>query len=62
MICTVIVIADLFFVLVLGVHDNVGNEIQEDIFEQFGCKIKLHPVMTLLENVEHISYGKKAFE
>ena len=33
MTCTVIVIADLIFVLVLGMHDDVRNEIQEDIFE-----------------------------
>lgn len=47
-------VANLFFVLGLSMSDDVGNQIEEDIFEKFRSEDQLGPIMTLLHNIKDI--------
>jgi len=52
---TVVVITDLLLVLGGRVHDDFGDEIEEDVFEEFGGHMERSPVMTGLHNLQHIA-------
>jgi len=54
-ILTVIVVANLFFILGLGVNNDLRKESGEDIFEEFRSHDHLGPVMTLLQDIQHIT-------
>ena len=52
---TVIVFADLFFILAFRVDEDIRNETQEHVFEELGSEVERSPVMSLLHNVENIT-------
>lgn len=52
-------VSDLFAVLRLGVTDDVGDEVEEDILEELEGEHHLGPVVTLFHNVQHITCSKK---
>lgn len=48
-------VADLLFILALGMHDNLGEHLSEHVFEQFRGEAEAGPDVTLLQNVEDIA-------
>ena len=54
---TVVVVANLLLILALGVPEDIGNELGEDVLEELRGKDHLCPVVTGLENVEHVTCG-----
>lgn len=37
-------------------HDHVGNEFGEDVFEKLRCKVERGPVVTILQDIQDIAY------
>lgn len=54
-ITSVIVVANLLFILGLRVNDDFGKEVHENVFEEFRSHDHLRPIMTLLEDVQHVT-------
>ena len=54
---TVVVVANLLLILALGVPEDIGNELGEDVLEKLRGEDHLCPVVTGLENVEHVTCG-----
>ncbi len=52
---TVVVAADLLLILALGVHDDLGQHLCEDVVEELGGEDHLCPIVTGFENVEDIA-------
>ncbi len=48
-------VADLLLILVPGVPEDIGNELEEDVLEELGGEDHLCPVVTALEDVEHVA-------
>ena len=48
-------VADLLLVLGLGVDDDFGKKLGEDVFEELGSENHLGPIVTGLENVKNIA-------
>ena len=48
-------VANLFFILSLGVDKDMGNEDGENVFEVFPCKVELGPVVTVLQDLQHVT-------
>lgn len=53
---TVVMISYLFFILALGVHHDLRNQLSEDVFEKFRRKVERGPIMAQLHDFEHIAY------
>jgi hypothetical protein len=53
---TVVVTTDLLLILTLRMHYHLRDEVKKDIFEQFGCKGHLGPIVTLLHNVQDVTW------
>ena len=49
-------VADLFLVLCLRVHDDLGDENGENVLEELERERHLRPVMSLRHNVEHVAW------
>ena len=50
-------VADLLLVLALGVHDDLGKHLGEEILEELGSHDHLCPVVAGLQDVEYITCG-----
>lgn len=52
---SVIVVADLVLVLVLGVEDDIGNEVEKNVAEVVGSELEERPVVALLHDCKDIT-------
>ena len=52
---TIIVIPNLFLILTLGVHNDLGKHLSENIFEQLRGELKAGPGVTLFQNIQHVT-------
>lgn len=52
---TIVVTTDLLLVLVLGVNDDLWDEVEEDVFEEGGGKVEFSPVVALFHDVEDVA-------
>lgn len=48
-------ITNLLFILALGVHDDLGKHLSENVFEQCRSESEIGPDVTLLQDVEDIT-------
>ena len=48
-------VANLLLILALGVPEDIGNELGEDMLEELRGEDHLCPVVTLLHNLQHIA-------
>lgn len=46
---------DLVLVLVAGMREDVGNEVHEDITEEFGSEDHLGEVEAVVKGLEHVA-------
>ena len=51
-------VADLLLILGLGVLDDLGDEREEDVFEELEREDHLGPVVAELHGVEHVACGR----
>jgi hypothetical protein len=54
-ITTVVMVANLFFILGSRVDDNLRNQVKEDIFEEFGREVEVGPIVAEFHNIENIT-------
>ena len=48
-------VPNLFLILALGVHDDFGKHLGQDIFEQLGGKLEAGPDVTLFQDIQHVT-------
>lgn len=48
-------IPNLFLILALGVHDDFGKHLGQDIFEQLGGELEAGPDVTLFQDIQHVT-------
>ena len=48
-------VPDLLFILALGVHDDFGKHLGQDISEQLGSKLEAGPDVTLFQDIQHVA-------
>lgn len=48
-------ISNLFLILALGVHDNFGKHLGQDILEQLGGELEAGPDMALFQDIQHVA-------
>jgi hypothetical protein len=56
MLRTVIVFTNLLLVLVLGMEDNVGDELEKDVAEEFRSEDHFREVVAVLQGFEHVAW------
>lgn len=50
-------VTDLLGVLFLSMPEDIRDQVEENIFEEFRSEDHLGPVMTLFQHVENITYN-----
>ena len=50
-------IPDLLLVLALGVHDDFGKHLCQDVFEQFRSELEAGPDVTVFQYIQHIAWN-----
>ena len=48
-------IPNLFLILALGVHDDFGKHLGQDIFKQLGGELEAGPDVTLFQDIQHVT-------
>jgi len=48
-------VPNLLLILTLGVHDDFGKHLGQDVFEQLRSELKAGPDMTLFQDVQHVA-------
>jgi len=56
-ILTVVVVPNLFLILALGVHDDFGKHLGQDVLEQLGGELEVSPDVTLFQDIQHIAWN-----
>lgn len=52
---TIVMVPNLFLILTLGVHDDFGKHLSQDIFEQLGGELEAGPDVTLFQDIQHVA-------
>jgi len=50
-------VPNLLLILALGVHDDFGKHLGQDIFEQLGSELEAGPDVTLFQDIQHVTYS-----
>ena len=48
-------VPNLLLVLALGVHNDFGKHLGQDIFEQLGGELETGPDVTLFQDIQHVA-------
>jgi hypothetical protein len=48
-------IPNLFLILALGVHDDFGKHLGQDVFEQLGGELEASPAVSLFQYIQHVT-------
>ena len=48
-------VPDLFLILTLGVHDDFGKHLGQNVLEQLRSKLEVGPDVTLFQDIQHIA-------
>ena len=48
-------VPNLLLILTLGVHDDFGEHLGQDVFEQLGSELEAGPDVTLFQNIQHVA-------
>lgn len=54
-ITTVVMVANLLFILGGRVDDNLRNQVKENVFEKFRCEVEVGPIVTVLQDIENVT-------
>ena len=49
-------VPNLLLILALGVHDDFGKHLRQDIFEQFGSELEVGPDVTVFQDVQNVAW------
>ena len=50
-------VPDLLLILALGVHDDFGKHLSQDVFEQLGGELETGPDVTLFQDIQHVAWN-----
>ena len=48
---------NLLLVLTLGVHDDFGKQLSQDVFEQFRSELEAGPDVTMFQYIQHVTWS-----
>jgi len=48
---------NLFLILTLGVHDDLGKHLSQDVLEQLGSELEVSPDVALFQDIQHVAWN-----
>ena len=48
---------NLLLVLTLGMYDDFGKQLGQDVFEQFRGELEVGPDVTLFQDIQHVTWN-----